>query len=149
MKKLENKKNILVLEKMGCNFFINDEIMKISDLNNYRYYTYNIKLNKETIAKSKVLQKNKNNILKTLEISHGARYLKNSKGFKHADNYGCYFNTYYNDDNGSCYGLYNIDQYLNSGNYSGNNLYNKATILNLVNSISAIKYDDIKIIERY
>ena len=42
MKKLN--KNTLYLKKMGCNFFVNDDIAKISDLNNYRYYTHNIEL---------------------------------------------------------------------------------------------------------
>lgn len=134
MRKLN--KNTLYLEKMGMDFFINDDITKISDLNNYRYYTHNIEL------------KNGKK-LDTLEIGHGARYQYNKNGYKHIDDFGCWFHTYYIDNDGACWGLIDIDKELNKGNYNDTNIYTKETILNLVNSISKIQYTNIKYVERF
>lgn len=130
-------KNTLYLEKMGCNFFVDDDITKISDLNNYRYYTHNIEL--------KSGEK-----LDTLEIGHGARYqLDNKNGYKYIDNFGCWFQTYYKDKDGCEWGLLELDKQLNKGNYNNGNLYTKETILNLINSISKNQYTNIEYIERF
>ncbi len=134
MKKIN--KNTLYLEKMGMDFFINDEITKISDLNNYRYYTHNIEL--------KSGEK-----LDTLEIGHGARYQFEKNGYKHIDNFGCWFQTYYKDKNGCNWGLIELDKQLNKGNYNRTNIYTKETILNLINSISKNQYTNIEYIERF
>lgn len=133
--KKENK-NTLYLEKMGMDFFIGDDITKISDLNNYRYYAHNIKL------------KN-GEILDTLEIGHGARYQHAKNGYKYIDSFGCWFQTYYKDKNGCEWGLLDLDKQLNKGNYNNDNLYTKETILNLINSISKNQYTNIEYIERY
>ena len=122
MKKLNN--NTLYLEKMGCDFFVDDDITKISDLTNYRYYTHNIEL--------KSGEK-----LDTLEIGHGARYQLNKNGYKYIDNFGCEW------------GLLELDKQLNKGNYNNGNLYTKETILNLINSISKNQYTNIEYIERF
>lgn len=134
MKKLN--KNTLYLEKMGCNFFADDDITKISDLNNYRYYTHNIEL--------KSGEK-----LDTLEIGHGARYQRNKNGYKYIDSFGCWFQTYYKDKDGCEWGLLELDKQLNKGNYNNGNLYTKETILNLINSISKNQYTNIEYIERF
>ena len=134
MKKLN--KNTLYLEKMGMDFSISDDITKISDLNNYRYYAYNIEL--------KSGEK-----LDTLEIGHGARYQRNKNSYKYIDNFGCWFQTYYKDKDGCCWGLLELDKQLNKGNYSNGNLYTKETILNLINSISKNQYTNIEYIERF
>lgn len=138
------KNNTLYLEKKGCDFFVNDDITKVSDLNNYRYYIHNIELKKD--LKSNKLKENQKYILDTLEVGHGARYDENHK---HIDNFGCWFHTYYYDNDNTCYGLLNIDKELNKGNYIGENIYTKETILKLVNSISKIQYTNIEYIERY
>lgn len=134
MKKLNN--NTLYLEKMGCDFFVDDDIAKISNLNNYRYYTHNIEL--------KSGEK-----LDTLEIGHGARYRLDKNGYKYIDSFGCWFQTYYKDKDGCEWGLLEIDKQLNKGNYNNGNLYTKETILKLVNSISKNQYTNIEYIERF
>ena len=144
---MKKNNNTLYLEKMGCDFFCGDEIEKVSDLNNYRYYIHNIEL-KDNLT-SKKLKENKNKILNTLEVGHGARYLQTTKGFKHVDDFGCWFHTYYIDNDGACWGLIDIDKELNKGNYNNNNIYTKETFLNLVNSISKIQYTNIEYIERF
>lgn len=134
MEKLNN--NTLYLEKMGCDFFVNDDIVKISNLNNYRYYAHNIEL--------KSGEK-----LDTLEIGHGARYQLNKNGCKYIDSFGCWFQTYYKDKDGCEWGLLELDKQLNKGNYNNGNLYTKETILNLINSISKNQYINIEYIERF
>ena len=123
---MKKNKNTLYLEKMGCDFFYDDEITKISDLNNYRYYIHNLEL-----------KDGKN--LNTLEISRGARYQQTTKEVKHIDDFGCWFHTYYYKDNGVCIALLELDKKLNKGNYNTTNIYNKKTILSLINSISKNK----------
>ena len=145
MKKMNE--NILYLEKMGCDFFNDDEIRKVSNLNNYRYYIHNIEL-KDNLNTEK-LKDNKNRILDTLEVGRGARYLYTNNNLKHVDNFGCWFNTYYRDDSNSCWGLLDIDKKLNEGNYSNQNIYTKETILQLVNSISKKQYTNIEYIEKF
>lgn len=142
MKKLN--KNTLYLEKMGMDFFVNDDITKISNLNNYRYYIHNIEL-KNNLNSNK-LKENKKYILDTLEVGRGARYDKN---YKHIDSFGCWFHTYYYDNDNTCYGLIDIDKELNKGNYNNSNIYTKETILKLVNSISKNQYTNIEYIERF
>lgn len=138
----KTNKNTLYLEKMGCDFFCDDEINKVSDLNNYRYYIHNIKLkNNLNIEK---LKNNKNIILDTLEVGRGARYIYTNSGFKRADDFGCWFNTYYRDDDDVCWSLIDINNKLNKGNYNTENIYTKETILKLVNSISEIQYTNIE-----
>lgn len=132
----KKNKNTLYLEKMGMDFFIGDDITKISDLNNYRYYAHNIKL------------KN-GEILDTLEIGHGARYQLAKNGYKYIDSFGCWFQTYYKDKNGCEWGLLELDKQLNKGNYNNGNLYTKETILNLINGISKNQYTNIEYIERF
>lgn len=141
------KKNTLYLEKMGCDFFVNDGITKVSDLNNYRYYVHNIEL-KENLKNDKLKENNKY-ILDTLEIGHGARYKKTNKGYENVDSFGTWFQSYYRDNEGRCWGLLEIDKELNKGNYNNENIYTKETILKLVNSISKIKYTNIEYIEKY
>ena len=136
MKKMKKNNNTLYLEKMGCDFFCGDEIEKVSDLNNYRYYIHNIELKD-------------GKKLNTLEVSKGARYQQTAKGFKHIDDFGCWFHTYYIDNDGACWGLIDIDKELNKGNYNDTNIYTKETILNLVNSISKIQYTNIEYVERF
>ena len=133
MEKLNN--NTLYLEKMGMAFFVGDDIAKISNLNNYRYYARNIEL--------KSGEK-----LDTLEIGHGARYQRNKNGYKYIDSFGCWFQTYYKDKDGCEWGLLELDKQLNKGNYNNGNLYTKETILNLINSISKNQYTNIEYIER-
>ena len=142
MKKLN--KNTLYLEKMVCDFFVGDDIEKISDLNNYRYYIHNIEL-KNNLNSNK-LKENKKYILDTLEVVCGARYDKN---YNHTDSFGCWFHTYYYDNDNICYGLVDIDKELNKGNYNKSNIYTKKTILKLVNSISKNQYTNIEYIERF
>ena len=132
----KTNKNTLYLEKMGMNFFIDDDITKISDLNNYRYYTHNIEL--KTGVK-----------IDTLEIARGARYTSKGANIIKFDDFGCWFNTYHYKDNGDCVALLEIDKQLNKGNYNKANVYNKKTILNLINSISKKQYTNIEYIERF
>lgn len=132
----KSNKNTLYLEKMGCNFFADDDITKISDLNNYRYYAHNIEL--------KDGEK-----LDTLEIGHGARYQLNKNGCKHIDDLGCWFQSFYKDKDGCEWGLLELDKQLNKGNYNNDNLYTKETILKLINSISKNQYTSIEYIERF
>ena len=133
---MKKNNNTLYLEKMGMDFFYDDEITKVSNLNNYRYYIHNIELKD-------------GKKLDTLEVSRGARYKQTTKETKHIDNFGCWFNTYYYKENGDCIALLELDKKLNKGNYNCNNIYNKETILNLVNSISKIQYKNIEYIERF
>lgn len=133
---MKKNNNTLYLEKMGMDFSINDDITKISDLNNYRYYTHNIEL--------KSGEK-----LDTLEIGYGARYQRNKNGYKYIDSFGCWFQTYYKDKDGCEWGLLELDKQLNKGNYNNGNLYTKETILNLINSISKKQYTNIEYIERF
>lgn len=142
MKKLN--KNTLYLEKMGCDFFAGDDIPKISDLNNYRYYIHNIEL-KNNLNSNK-LKENKKYILDTLEVGCGARYDKN---YKHIDDFGCWFQSYYKDKDGCEWGLLELDKQLNKGNFNNSNIYTKKTILKLVNSISKNQYANIEYIERF
>lgn len=132
----KSNKNTLYLEKMGMDFSISDDITKISDLNNYRYYAYNIEL--------KSGEK-----LDTLEIGHGARYKRYKNSYKYIDSFGCWFQTYYKDKDGCCWGLLELDKQLNKGNYDKSNIYTKKTILKLVNSISKNQYTNIEYIERF
>lgn len=134
MKKLN--KNTLYLEKMGMDFSLNDEITKISDLNNYRYYAYNVEL--------KSGEK-----LDILEIGYGARYQRGKNGYKYIDSFGCWFHTYYKDKDGCEWGLLELDKQLNKGNYNNSNIYTKETILKLINSISKNQYTNIEYIERF
>lgn len=145
MKKLN--KNTLYLEKMGCDFFVGDDITKISNLNNYRYYIHNIEL-KNNLNSNK-LKENKKYILDTLEVGHGARYQYNKNGYKYIDSFGCWFQTYCKDKDGCEWGLLELDEQLNKGNYNNGNLYTKETILNLINSISKNQYTNIEYIERF
>lgn len=141
---MKKNNNTLYLEKMGMDFFINDDITKISDLNNYRYYIHNIEL-KNSLNSNK-LKENKKYILDTLEVGHGARYDKN---YKHIDDFGCWFQSYYKDKDGCEWGLLELDKQLNKGNYNNSNVYTKETILKLVNSISKNQYTNIEYIERF
>ena len=131
------KKNLYLI-KMGNDFNKNDEIIKNSDLNNYRYFIHDI-----------TLKNNKN--LDTLEISSGARYkYKNNKIYRN-DCFGCWIQTYFYKENGDCIGLHEIDKKINLGNYQNdnyNNFYNKATILKIVNSISKYEYNNIVILNK-
>lgn len=133
---MKKNSNTLYLEKMGCDFFVDDDITKISNLNNYRYYAYNIEL--------KSGEK-----LDTLEIGHGARYQRNKNGYKYIDSFGCWFQTYYKDKDGCEWGLLELDKKLNKGNYDKTNIYTKENILNLINSISKNQYTNIEYIERF
>lgn len=127
-----NNKNILEMEKMGMNIYKDSDLKDITNLSNFRYYLHNIELKNGKICK-------------VIEISRGARYTKKSlMKHKSADMFGTWFHTYYYDENGVCRGLLDIDKELNKGNYENKNLYTKETILKLINSISVIKYDEIK-----
>lgn len=127
--------NTLYLIKMGNDFFEKDEITTISDLNNYRYYVHNIELKT-------------GELLDTLEIGHGARYGFGKNGYKRVDDFGCWFQTYVKDKNGCEWAMLELDKQLNKGNYTNDNLYNSATILYLINSISKIQYTNIAIVDR-
>ena len=132
---MNKRNNTLYLIKMGCEFPENDEITKISDLNNYRYFTHNIELKT-------------GEILDTLEISHGARYNFGKNGYKYVDDFGLWFNTYYKDENGCEWTMLDLNKQLNKGNYYHDNLFNGITVLKLINSISKIQYTNIKIVDR-
>ena len=125
-------KNILEMEKMGMNIYKDSDLKGITDLSNFRYYLHNIELKNGKTCE-------------VIEITRGARYDKKSlRKHKSKDMFGAWFHTYYYDENGVCKGLLDIDKELNKGNYENENLYNKETILKLINSISTIKYDEIK-----
>ena len=124
--------NYLKMEKMGMNIYNDSDLKGITDLSNFRYYIHNIKLKNGKTCK-------------VIEITRGARYTEQSlKEHKSADMLGTWFQTYYYDENGVCRGLLDIDKELNRGNYKNENLFTKKTILKLINSVSAIKYDEIK-----
>lgn len=128
------KNNILYLNKMGCNFFESDEISKISDLNNYRYYIYDVELFNDI----------KCNVI---EISAGARYKTFNGKLKHIDSFGLWVQTYYRDADGVCWGLSDIDKKLNKRNFNSSITFTKNELLNTINQISKIKYNKIEIIE--
>lgn len=128
--------NILYIEKMGCDFFYKDEIEKISDLGNYRFYTHNIELKNGKTCD-------------TIEITNGARY-QNVKGqLKSVDMFGLWLSTYYTDKNGTCKALLDIDKQINKKNYDLSIIYTKKDLLKAINEISKNKYTSIEIIEKY
>lgn len=125
-------KTILKMEKMGMNIYNESELENITDLTNFRYYLHDIELKDGT----------KCNVI---EVMNGARYTNKSiKKGKSEDHKGTWFSTYTRDENGVCWGLLEIDKELNKGNYNNSNLYTKETILNLINSISKIQYDEVE-----
>lgn len=129
-------KNILYIEKMGCDFFYKDEIEKISDLGNYRFYTHDLELKDGTICN-------------TVEITNGARY-QNIKGeLKTVDMFGLWIQTYCQDENGYSWGLLDIDKKINQKNFNLSITYTKKDLLNVINEISKNQYTSIEIIERY
>lgn len=130
------KENILYLEKMGCDFFVKDEIEKVSDLNNYRYYIHDIVLKDGTKCD-------------VIEISNGARYQTKKGTTKCVDMFGLWVSTYWHDGDGVCWGLTKIDKKLNARNFDLSTIYTQKEVLKTINSISKTKYDQIKIYERY
>lgn len=123
---------ILKMEKMGMNIYKDSELEGITDLTNFRYYIHDLELKD-------------GRKLDVLEVMNGARYTEKSmKKGKSEDHKGTWFSTYYRDNDGVCYGLVELDKELNKGNYKNGNLYTKKTVLNLINSISKTKYDDIE-----
>lgn len=128
--------NTLYLEKKGCDFFYGDEIEKVSDLNNYRYYVHDIEL--------------KNGInCNTIEIGYGARYKTINDKIKYLDGFGLWISTYYRDADGVCWGLREIDEKLNKRNFDAKTIYTQAEVLKSINRISKNKYTKIVIIESY
>lgn len=122
----------LKMEKMGMNIYKDSELEGITDLTNFRYYIHDLELKD-------------GRKLDVLEVMNGARYTEKSlKKGKSEDHKGTWFNTYYKNNDGVCCGLVELDKELNKGNYKNGNLYTKKTVLDLVNSISKIKYDDIE-----
>lgn len=122
----------LKMEKMGMNIYKDSELEGITDLTNFRYYIHDLELKD-------------GRKIDVLEVMNGARYTEKSlKKGKSEDHKGTWFNTYYKDNDGVCYGLVELDKELNKGNYKNGNLYTKKTVLDLVNSISKIKFDDIE-----
>lgn len=123
---------ILKMEKMGMDIYKDSELEGITDLTNFRYYIHDLELKD-------------GRKLDVLEVMNGARYTEKSlKKGKSEDHKGTWFNTYYTDNKGVCRGLVELDKELNKGNYKNGNLYTKKTVLDLVNSISKIKFDDIE-----
>lgn len=126
---MENK---LYIEKMGCDFYYNDPIEKISDMINHRYYIKDIKLKD-------------GRTIDCIEIMNGARYIyKNGKQEKQ-DNFKLWLNTYYYDEDGNCTRIKEVEDYCNSKNL----LYTQKNVLDIINNISQEKYTKIEIIERY
>lgn len=123
---------ILKMEKMGMNIYNDSELEGITDLTNFRYYIRDLELKD-------------GRKLDIVEVMNGARYTEKSmKKGKSEDNKGTWFSTYYRDNDGVCYGLVDLDKELNKGNYKNGNLYTKKTVLDIINSISKIKFDDIE-----
>lgn len=123
---------ILKMEKMGMDIYKDGELEGITDLTNFRYYIHDLELKD-------------GRKLDVVEVMNGARYTEKSmKKGKSEDYKGTWFSTYYRDNDGVCHGLVELDKELNKGNYKNGNLYTKKTVLDLVNSISKIKYDDIE-----
>ena len=126
----------LKMIKMGMNIYKNSDLEGVTDLSNFRYYINDLELKDGKICR-------------VVEVTRGARYTEQSlKKGKSYDNLGCWFHTYYYDENNNCIGLLDIDNKLNKGNYTLDNIYDKQTILKLINSISKIKFDDIEEISR-
>lgn len=123
------KENILYLEKMGCDFYLGDEINNISDMINHRYYAKNI-ITKDNIN------------IDTLEIMNGARYDSN---LKLKDYFKLYITTYCYAKNDNCYGIYKLDAKISNQDL----LYTQSNVLKIVNEISKIHYDKIKFVEKY
>lgn len=122
----------LKMEKMGMNIYKDSELEGITDLTNFRYYIRNLELKD-------------GRKLDVVEVMNGARYTEKSmKKGKSEDHKGTWFSTYYRDNDGVCYGLVDLDKELNKGNYKNGNLYTKKTVLDIINSISKIKYNDIE-----
>lgn len=126
--------NILYLKKMGCDFSQNDEISKVSDLNNYRYFIYDIELYNDI----------KCNVI---EVSAGARYKTINGRLKNIDGFGLWIQTYYLAK-GGIKSLSDIETKLNMRNFSSSITYTKKDLLRTINKISKIKYNEIEIIER-
>ena len=129
--------NTLYIEKMGCDFFYNDPIEKISDLENHRFYTHNKELKNGEMCD-------------TIEIMNGARYQREKKGnLKNVDMFGLWIQTYQKDKDGCSWGLLDIDHAINKKNYDLSIIYTKKDLLNAINEISKKQYNKIEIIERY
>lgn len=123
---------ILKMEKMGMDIYKDNELEGITDLTNFRYYIHDLELKD-------------GRKLDVLEVMNGARYTEKSmKKGKSEDHKGTWFSTYYRDNDGVCWGLLELDKELNKGNYKNGNLYTKKTVLDMINSISKIKFDDIE-----
>lgn len=126
------EKNILKMEKMGMNIYNESELENVTDLTNFRYYIYNLELKD-------------GKKLDVVEVMNGARYTEKSmKKGKSVDHKGTWFSTYYRDNEGVCWGLLDLDKELNKGNYNDSNLYTKKTVLDLINSISKIQYNEVE-----
>lgn len=122
--------NVLYLEKRGCDFWSDDEINQVSDLQNYRLFCDGMELKDGKIIK--------------FDVSAGARYdFTNNKKPKLLNMYKLYFDTFYEDEKGS-WRLLEIEKELHkdSNNYN----YNSVDLLKAINTISKIEYTRIEIL---
>lgn len=127
----------LKIEKMGMNIYNDSELEGVTDLTNFRYYIHNLELKD-------------GRKLDVIEVMNGARYTEKSmKKGKSEDHKGTWFSTYYRDNEGVCRGLVELDKELNKDNYKNGNLYTKKTILDKINNISKIKFNDIEEVSYY
>lgn len=122
--------NVLYLEKRGCDFWRDDEINQISDLQNYRLFCNGMELKDGKKIK--------------FDVSRGARYdFTSYKQPKLLNMYKLYFDTYYEDEKG-CWRLLEVEKKLHkdSNNYN----YNSSDLLKAINTISKVKYTRIEIL---
>jgi hypothetical protein len=137
---MKNFENTLFLESRGCDFFSNDELVKLSDVGNYRTGVYNYSI------------KGKNNIEYSLEFGSHSEYKtrytnkRTGKALKKPITElnrlnALHISTYYENDKG-CFGDLPLEKEINSLNL----FYTKEDILKAVNYISRKQYTEIIII---
>lgn len=123
------EKNILILEKRGCNFSNDDEEMKkYSDVGNYRVYSHCIGIN---------------NISYHLEFSRGYQFELNKRGkMKRIHGHKLIIETQYDTDKGSYRNL-EIEKNIYNNKYN----YTLENIKSIINNISDNKIEDILIFD--
>ena len=130
---MENEKTILLLEKRGYDFWEEDNVPSYIDLNNYRYFTKGLYIDKKAMG---------------FEITRGYQwkhYKKNGEKLKHpytVHDLKMWFHSYYNDSEGSWSSL-KVNEILNNKDL----LYTKLNLIQALNEINKYEIKDIIIVD--
>lgn len=131
---MKNIKNVLVLEKRGCNFWGDDEEMKeFSDIGNYRVFCKGLQVHKQIFF---------------IDFLNGYTYDKNYKPIHH---HRLSATTYKIQPLQSDLYIENPQEYgdIETEKKARSYNYNKKDILNFVNSINDFKISDIYIFDSF